>query len=91
MTRANRRGPRFDLDPEIERTQKQFKRRIRVPMDVNRNNGQQPTDGQELPARADGAIAPPAKQMNQQLPARTVRDYLAEDLEGVNPAVTKLD
>ncbi|KAK9033649.1 hypothetical protein V6N11_049835 [Hibiscus sabdariffa] len=25
--------------------------------------------------------------MNQQLPARTVRDYLAEDLEGLNPAV----
>ncbi|KAL4291485.1 hypothetical protein GQ457_14G014820 [Hibiscus cannabinus] len=26
--------------------------------------------------------------MNQQLHARTVRDYLAEDLEGLNPAVT---
>ncbi|KAL4282299.1 hypothetical protein GQ457_03G019160 [Hibiscus cannabinus] len=60
-------------------------------MDVNRNNGQQPADGQELPARADGAITPPAPQMNQQLPARTVRDYLAEDLEGLNPAVTKPD
>ncbi|KAK8569230.1 hypothetical protein V6N12_007762 [Hibiscus sabdariffa] len=32
------------------------------------------------------AIAPP--QNNQQPPARTVRDYLAEDLEGLNPAVT---
>ncbi|KAL4388272.1 hypothetical protein GQ457_09G017470 [Hibiscus cannabinus] len=91
MTRANPRGPRFDLDPEIERTQKQLKRRIRDLMDVNRNNGQQPADGQELPARADGAIAPPAQQMNQQLPARTVRDYLAEDLEGLNPAVTMPD
>ncbi|KAL4332690.1 hypothetical protein GQ457_07G006580 [Hibiscus cannabinus] len=88
MTRANPRGPRFNLDPEIERTQKQLKRRIRDLMDVNRNNGQQPADGQELPAQADGAIAPPAQQMNQQLPARTVRDYLAEDLEGLNPAVT---
>ncbi|KAL4280209.1 hypothetical protein GQ457_03G016220 [Hibiscus cannabinus] len=29
--------------------------------------------------------------MNQQLPARTVRDYLAEDLEGLNPAVTMPD
>ncbi|KAL4310821.1 hypothetical protein GQ457_01G022140 [Hibiscus cannabinus] len=29
--------------------------------------------------------------MNQQLPARTVRDYLAEDLEGLNPAVTMSD
>ncbi|KAL4272116.1 hypothetical protein GQ457_13G017410 [Hibiscus cannabinus] len=77
MTRANPRGPRFDLDPEIERTQKQLKRRIRYLMDVNRNN--------------DGAIAPPAQQMNQQLPARTVRDYLAEDLEGLNPAVTMPD
>ncbi|KAL4341450.1 hypothetical protein GQ457_08G017870 [Hibiscus cannabinus] len=91
MTRANPRGPRFDLDPEIERTQKQLKRRIRDPMDVNRNNGQPLADGQNLPAQADGVIAPPAQQMNQQLPTRTVRDYLAEDLEGLNPAVTMLD
>ncbi|KAL4347621.1 hypothetical protein GQ457_17G007610 [Hibiscus cannabinus] len=41
-------------------------------MDVNRNNGQPPVDGHNLPAQADGAIAPPAQQMNQQLPARTV-------------------
>ncbi|KAL4354003.1 hypothetical protein GQ457_06G013100 [Hibiscus cannabinus] len=91
MTRANLRGKRFDFDPKIERTQRQLKRRIRGLMDVNRNNGQQPADGQELPARADGAIAQPAPQMNQQSPARTVRDYLAEDLEGLNPAVTMPD
>ncbi|KAL4290743.1 hypothetical protein GQ457_14G015820 [Hibiscus cannabinus] len=60
-------------------------------MDVSRNNGQQSVEGQELPARANGAIAPPAPQMNQQLPARTIRDYLAEDLEGLNPAVTMPD
>ncbi|KAL4326240.1 hypothetical protein GQ457_11G024980 [Hibiscus cannabinus] len=81
MTRANPRGPRFDLDLEIERTQKQLKRRIRDLMDVNRNNGQPPADGQNLPAQ----------QMNQHLPARTVRDYLGEDLEGLNPAVTMPD
>ncbi|KAK8658757.1 hypothetical protein V6N13_036951 [Hibiscus sabdariffa] len=57
-------------------------------MKVNRNNGQQPADGQGLPAQADGAIAPPIPQDNQQPPVRTVRDYLAEDLEGLNPAVT---
>ncbi|KAL4298081.1 hypothetical protein GQ457_12G000120 [Hibiscus cannabinus] len=91
MTRANPRGPRFDFDPKIERTQKQLKRRIRGLMNGNRNNGQQPADGQELPARADGVIAPPAPQMDQQLSARTVRDYLAEDLEGLNPAVTMPD
>ncbi|KAK8684156.1 hypothetical protein V6N13_040187 [Hibiscus sabdariffa] len=45
MTRANPRGPRFDLNPEIERTQKQLKRRIRSLME--RNNGQLPEDGQE--------------------------------------------
>ncbi|KAL4311950.1 hypothetical protein GQ457_01G024090 [Hibiscus cannabinus] len=89
MTRANPRGPRFDYDPEIERTQRRLKQEIRNLM--NRNNGQQPADGQELPARADGAIAPPAPQMNQQLPARTIRDYLVEDLEGLNPAVTMPD
>ncbi|KAK8698107.1 hypothetical protein V6N13_114238 [Hibiscus sabdariffa] len=88
MTRANLRGPRFDFDPEIERTQKQLKRRIRDLMEVNRNNGQPPADGQNLHAQADGVILPPAQQMNQQLPARTIRDYLAEDLEGLNPAVT---
>ncbi|KAL4272337.1 hypothetical protein GQ457_13G016250 [Hibiscus cannabinus] len=88
MTRANPRGPRFDLDPEIERTQKQLKRRIRDLMERNNNNGQPPADGQNLPAQADGAIVPPAQQMNQQLPARTVRDYFEEYLEGLNHAVT---
>ncbi|KAK9033493.1 hypothetical protein V6N11_018524 [Hibiscus sabdariffa] len=44
--------------------------------------------GQGLPAQADGAIAPPIPQNNQQPPVRTVRDYLAEDLEGLNPVVT---
>ncbi|KAL4278505.1 hypothetical protein GQ457_03G013430 [Hibiscus cannabinus] len=87
--RANPRGPRFDYDPELERTRRRLKQEIHNLM--NRNNGQQPADGQELPARADGAIAPPAPQMNQQMPARTVRDYLAEDLEGLNPAVTMPD
>ncbi|KAK8653694.1 hypothetical protein V6N13_127683 [Hibiscus sabdariffa] len=91
MTRANPRGPRFDLDPEIERTQKQLKRRIRDLMEVNRNNGQPPADGQHIPTQADGVIIPPAQQMNQQLPARTVRDYLAEYLEGLNPVVTMPD
>ncbi|KAK8619648.1 hypothetical protein V6N13_135930 [Hibiscus sabdariffa] len=42
--------------------------------------------GQNLPAQAGHAIALP--QNNQQQPARTVRNYLAEDLEGLNPAVT---
>ncbi|KAK9036815.1 hypothetical protein V6N11_021742 [Hibiscus sabdariffa] len=60
-------------------------------MEVNRNNGQPPADGRNIPAQADGVIIPPAQQMNQQLPARTVRDYLAEDLEGLNPAVTMPD
>ncbi|KAK9004422.1 hypothetical protein V6N11_002223 [Hibiscus sabdariffa] len=43
---ANPRGPRYDLDPEIERTQKQLKRRIRDLMERNNNNGQPPADGQ---------------------------------------------
>ncbi|KAL4378721.1 hypothetical protein GQ457_02G024370 [Hibiscus cannabinus] len=60
-------------------------------MEVNRNNGQQPADGQNLPAQACGAIAPPIPQNNQQPPVRTVRDYLAEDLEGLNPAITMLE
>ncbi|KAL4295792.1 hypothetical protein GQ457_12G014190 [Hibiscus cannabinus] len=46
MTRANPRGPRFDFDPKIERTQKQLNRRIRGLMVRNNNNGQLPADGQ---------------------------------------------
>ncbi|KAK8539380.1 hypothetical protein V6N12_043006 [Hibiscus sabdariffa] len=63
--RANSRGPRFDLDPEIERTQRQLKRRIRDLMERINNNGQPPADGQNLAAQADGALIPPAQQMNQ--------------------------
>ncbi|KAL4366936.1 hypothetical protein GQ457_05G022950 [Hibiscus cannabinus] len=88
MTRANPRGPRFDFDHDIDRTQKQLKRRIRSLMERNNNNGQPPADGQDLPAQADGVIAPLIPQINQQPPARTIRDYLAEDLEGLNPTVT---
>ncbi|KAL4341067.1 hypothetical protein GQ457_08G027420 [Hibiscus cannabinus] len=54
----------------------------------NGNNGQHPVDGQDPPAPAGGAIVPPIPQNNQQQPVRTIRDYLAEDLEGLNPAVT---
>ncbi|KAL4324813.1 hypothetical protein GQ457_11G025870 [Hibiscus cannabinus] len=53
-------------------------------MEVNKNNGQPPADGQGLPAHADGEIAPPVQEINQQL-LETIRDYLAEDLEGLNP------
>ncbi|KAK8613671.1 hypothetical protein V6N13_101428 [Hibiscus sabdariffa] len=54
------------------------------------NNGQNPMDGQEQPrqnppAQGGSTIVPPN---NRQQPVRTVRDYLAEDLEGLNPAVT---
>ncbi|KAK8595298.1 hypothetical protein V6N13_123178 [Hibiscus sabdariffa] len=57
-------------------------------MEHGMNNGQLPADGQGLPAQANGAIAPPIPQINQQPPSRTVRDYLAKDLEGLNLAVT---
>ncbi|KAK8976493.1 hypothetical protein V6N11_001636 [Hibiscus sabdariffa] len=52
------------------------------------NNGEHPADGQDPPAPAGGTIVPPIPQNNQQQPVRTVRDYLAEDLEGLNPTVT---
>ncbi|KAK8649411.1 hypothetical protein V6N13_130140 [Hibiscus sabdariffa] len=87
----NPQGPIFDFNPEIERPQRNLKRRIRRLMEGNRNNGQHPADGQGLPAQADGAIASPIPQNNQQPPVRTVCDYLSEDLEGLNPAVTMLE
>ncbi|KAK8972461.1 hypothetical protein V6N11_070836 [Hibiscus sabdariffa] len=86
--RANPSGPIYDLDPEIGRTQRDLKRRVRILMERNGNNGQHPVDGQDPPAPAGGAIVPPIPQNNQQQPVMTVRDYLPEDLEGLNPAVT---
>ncbi|KAK8663119.1 hypothetical protein V6N13_025000 [Hibiscus sabdariffa] len=61
------------------------------------HNGYNPVDGQNSPAPAirqeppapvGGLLIPPAQQNNQQQPARTVRDYLTEDLDGLNPIVT---
>ncbi|KAK8672406.1 hypothetical protein V6N13_110778 [Hibiscus sabdariffa] len=76
MTRANPRGPRFDFDPEIERTQKQLKRRIRSLMERDNNNGQPPAEGQGLPAQADGEIAPPFnKSTNNNLPGLYVTTW----------------
>ncbi|KAK9032976.1 hypothetical protein V6N11_018018 [Hibiscus sabdariffa] len=57
--RANPNGPIYDLDPEIERTQRDLKRRVRRLMERNGNNGQHPVDGQDPPAPAAGAIVPP--------------------------------
>ncbi|KAK8535974.1 hypothetical protein V6N12_012637 [Hibiscus sabdariffa] len=49
---------------------------------------QNPPDGQDPPASAGNLINPIAPQNNQQQPIRTVRDYLAKDLDGLNPDVT---
>ncbi|KAL4388774.1 hypothetical protein GQ457_09G018370 [Hibiscus cannabinus] len=43
---------------------------------------------QNPPALASRAIVPTILHHNQQQPVKTVRDYLAEDLEGLNPVVT---
>ncbi|KAK8593319.1 hypothetical protein V6N12_045402 [Hibiscus sabdariffa] len=91
MTRANPRGLIYELDPDIEGTRRELQQRARVIMQGN--NGQNPINGQEQPrqnppAQAGRAIVPPIPQNNQQQPVRTVRDYLAEDLEGLNPTVT---
>ncbi|KAK8676206.1 hypothetical protein V6N13_034258 [Hibiscus sabdariffa] len=57
-------------------------------MERNGNNCQHPVDEQDPPAPAGRAIVPPIPQNNQQQPVMTVCDYLAEDLEGLNHAVT---
>ncbi|KAK9018663.1 hypothetical protein V6N11_033710 [Hibiscus sabdariffa] len=49
---------------------------------------QNPPDGHNPPAPAGNLINPPAPQNNQQQPVRTVHDYQAEDLDGLNPVVT---
>ncbi|KAL4336251.1 hypothetical protein GQ457_07G005520 [Hibiscus cannabinus] len=93
MTRAIPRGPIYELDPKIERTRKELKQRSRALMERRGNNGQDQRDEQDPPrqdppALVGRAIVPPILQNNQQQPVRTVRDYLAEDLEGLNPTVT---
>ncbi|KAK8560184.1 hypothetical protein V6N13_061225 [Hibiscus sabdariffa] len=62
-----------------------FSWRLRI-QEVRQN--QNPLEGQDPPALVGNIINPPAPQNDQQLPIRTVRDYLAEDLDGLNLAVT---
>ncbi|KAK8640313.1 hypothetical protein V6N13_008070 [Hibiscus sabdariffa] len=92
--RNNPREPLYAFDPKIERTQRRLRTGIRVLMGdhIGQNlvEGQippAPVIRQQPPIPAGGLLIPPAQQNNQQL-ARTVRDYLAEDLDGLNPAVT---
>ncbi|KAK8506678.1 hypothetical protein V6N12_038497 [Hibiscus sabdariffa] len=93
MTRANPRNLIYELDPEIERTRRELRQRARELMAHRGNNDQNPIEEQDPPrhnppAPAGGVIIPPIPKNNQQQPVRTVRDYLAEDLDGLNPAVT---
>ncbi|KAK8610054.1 hypothetical protein V6N13_026598 [Hibiscus sabdariffa] len=93
--RNNHREPLYVFYPEIERTQCRLRRGIKVLM--GDHIGQNPEEGQDLPAPVirqqppalvGGLLILPAQQNNNQQPTRTVRDYLAEDLDGLNPAVT---
>ncbi|KAK8980561.1 hypothetical protein V6N11_074172 [Hibiscus sabdariffa] len=97
MTRANPQNSLYPFDPEIERTKGGLRQGIKRLMANGSNNCQNPLEGQnspvlaikqEPPAPAAGLLIPPAPQNNHQQPIRTVRDYLAEDLNGLNPAVT---
>ncbi|KAK8972980.1 hypothetical protein V6N11_013848 [Hibiscus sabdariffa] len=97
MTRANPHNPLYLFDPEIERTRRELRQGIRRIMANGQHNVQKPVERknppatairQEPPAPAIGLLFPPAQLNNYQQPARTVRDYLAEDLDGLNPAVT---
>ncbi|KAK8999733.1 hypothetical protein V6N11_065230 [Hibiscus sabdariffa] len=94
MTRNNPREPLYTFDPEIERTQCRLRRGIRVLMvdqiGQNPEKGQNPPAPvirQQPPVPVGGLLHPPTHQNNQQQLARTVRDYLAEDLDGLKPAV----
>ncbi|KAK8555175.1 hypothetical protein V6N12_009329 [Hibiscus sabdariffa] len=46
------------------------------------------TQQDALPSSKGVVINPPAPQNHQEQPVRTVQDYLAEDLDGLNPAMT---
>ncbi|KAK8563268.1 hypothetical protein V6N12_035418 [Hibiscus sabdariffa] len=95
MTRNNPREPLHAFDPEIERTQRRLRRGIKVLMGdhiiqnpVERQDPPTPVIRQLPPAPVGGLLNPPVQQNNQQQPAITVRDYLAEDLDRLNPTVT---
>ncbi|KAK8662706.1 hypothetical protein V6N13_024597 [Hibiscus sabdariffa] len=45
--RANPRNPTYELDPEIERTGRELRRRARALMAHQRNNGQDQIDEQD--------------------------------------------
>ncbi|KAK8715234.1 hypothetical protein V6N13_042572 [Hibiscus sabdariffa] len=95
MTRANPSSPLYPFDPKIERTRRELQQGIRKIMVNGKNNDQNPVDGknppapairQEPPAPTGGTLIPPAPANNQQL-AKSVRDYLTENLDGLDPTV----
>ncbi|KAL4368039.1 hypothetical protein GQ457_05G030320 [Hibiscus cannabinus] len=95
MTKANVMCPLYPFDLEIERTRQELQQGFKRIMAHEQNNGQNLIEGQnppapairqEQPAPAGGLFIPPA-QLNNQQPIRSVRDYLEEDLDGLNPAV----
>ncbi|KAL4320217.1 hypothetical protein GQ457_18G006420 [Hibiscus cannabinus] len=96
MTRANSQSPLRNLDPKIKRTAHKLRQMARRLMTHGQNNGQNPIEGQNAPAPATRQeppastmrlLVPPANQNNRQQPIRAVRDYLVEDLDGLNPVV----
>ncbi|KAK8584232.1 hypothetical protein V6N13_109628 [Hibiscus sabdariffa] len=97
LPRANPQNPLYPFNPEIERTRRKLRQGIIRIMANGQHNGQNPIEGQnppaptirqEPPAPAARLLIPPSPQNNYQQPVRTVRDYLAKDLDGLNPAVT---
>ena len=74
MTRASPTNLLYELDPEIERTRQRLRRQIQEAM------ADHPA-GQNLPAGNGGLPPPPG------LRQLTVRDFLEEDLNGLNPGV----
>ncbi|KAK8612644.1 hypothetical protein V6N13_092755 [Hibiscus sabdariffa] len=97
MTRANLQHPLYHSDPEIERIRRELRQGIRRIMANRQNNGQNPVEGQnppaptirqEQPAPTAGLLIPPGQLNNLQQPVQTVSDYLVEDLDGLNPAIT---
>ncbi|KAL4283471.1 hypothetical protein GQ457_16G019310 [Hibiscus cannabinus] len=95
MTRANPWSPIYALDPEIKRPRRELRQRARRLMAHRENNGHNPIEEQEPPTPAirqqppaptEMLLFPPAPQNNQQ-PFRTIKDYLEEDLKGLNPVV----
>ncbi|KAL4334824.1 hypothetical protein GQ457_07G007800 [Hibiscus cannabinus] len=90
MTIANPTDEDYPFDAEIERTRRRIRHRIRAAMERQNQQQQHEQDGNNVAPAGD--VTAISATMNPPLPApgraRTVRDYLEEDSDGLTLVVS---